>query len=434
MPNPLNSGPRDSSRILAQLLRGAAWLVSGSGLSRVANLVALILVARVLGPSEFGFFSLIQVLAMTGATILGAGMPAATVKFFSSPRGMSPIFLSRTFGVFYVYLFSVLLLGAGGSFVVSVVSPSILDAEIAFLANVLCIILIARALQDAMLSSSLSFQKIAQLRLSESLLFLVSAPVLAAHFGARAVVLCSIITGLLVFAYGAWTLESRLRAAALHPSCMRLGMMIKKFVAFSVPTTLAMTVPSASILVSIYWLGQSTDGMVNVALYNASYQWLGPITFVAMAVASVGYPMMSSAWNSRQKEQYSKIYVRLLGVSILASVLSACALVLGRPILGMLYGEAFGGLFDLFFWVAVAAPGKVAMDTSIAALQASGRHNTLVSMTVVWTAIFVVLVFMSGGADSAETLLRAIALAYLFIGFVVVASIAKMRFQAKVAL
>jgi O-antigen/teichoic acid export membrane protein len=433
LPNSSDRWPRSPSRILVQLLRGAAWLVSGSGISRAANLFALVLVARVLGPAEFGFFSIVQVLAMYGAIILGAGMPVATVKFFSSPRGLSAIFLSRAFGVFYVYLFSVLLFGAGTAFFVGIVRPSIFEADIAFLALVLCVVAIARALQDATLSSSLNFRKIAKLRLCESLLFLVSAPFIAAHFGARGVIFCSMGTGFLAFAYGAFGMEARISAAALRPSFRRLGLMTKKFVAFSVPTTLAVVVPSAAILISIYWLGQSADGIVDVALYNASYQWLGPITFVAMSVASVGYPMMSIAWDSNQKAQYWKIYVRLLGVAVLASTVSASALLLGRPLLGMMYGEAFGGLFGLFFWVALAAPGKVAMDTAIVALQASGRHAVLVAMTAVWTAIFAVLLFMPGSSEGAATILRAIAFAYLCVGVLVAVSVAKMGFRTEVA-
>src|SRR5262245_22903065 len=78
---------RDAS-VVTDLRRQAAWVVGCRIVGIVATLASNILVARLLGPADFGIYLLVTTVAAVGSLLAMAGLNEAALRFISVSLGL----------------------------------------------------------------------------------------------------------------------------------------------------------------------------------------------------------------------------------------------------------------------------------------------------------------------------------------------------------
>src|SRR4051795_4875098 len=73
-----------------ELLHGASWSVAAAVVARGANLIALILCARLLSQERFGEVAIIQSTVGMFGPLAGLGLSATTTKFLAEYRNSDP--------------------------------------------------------------------------------------------------------------------------------------------------------------------------------------------------------------------------------------------------------------------------------------------------------------------------------------------------------
>ena len=368
-------------------------------------------------------YRLIQITVFYGTTVFCAGVPTALTKFLSGIDRNDGPRISEIFRFIYLFFCVVFLLLAIGPLIVSATfgGSLLLANDPVWLVSglLLCMGTLGRALQDATFSGFQEFSSIAKVRIAEGIIFAAFGPLMAIGFGPYGALSASFLTMAFALAFGLTVTAPEVRSSLMRPRFERVVEIARMFLSFSVPTTIAILAPALALLISVYSLGWSDHNLIQTALYNAAYQWLGPITFVPMALAAVGFPMLSKAWASGNRVEFSSAYLRLILIALAITVGLSALLFCTKSFLAGAYGQKFHLLADLFLWIALAAPGKVAMDISIAALQASDRSKWLLLMTFTWTLLFLVVIWLNNGGLQAETILKALALSYFAVGVVV---------------
>jgi O-antigen/teichoic acid export membrane protein len=98
-----------------RFLETAAWSLLGEGLSRGLMLLAMVLVARMLGPHGYGEFGLVRTTVMMIASFGGMGLGLMANKFVAQHRESDKEFSSQIIGASYL-----IAIVAGGALAISV--------------------------------------------------------------------------------------------------------------------------------------------------------------------------------------------------------------------------------------------------------------------------------------------------------------------------
>lgn len=407
--------------MLRRLLRNSAWGTLGTGAGRILNLVAMILLARSLSLADFGYFSLIQSTLGVFAVFAGAGLGVTATRYLAEcrhgdlPRAGRIVGLvwSTTFVTVGMALITVLALarwignevaeeGDATAFAVALAIGGIFLALQAF-----------RGIQDGVLMGLERFRDCAALRLAEGLAVLAIMPVLAVRFGLIGAVSGQAVALALVVLAGHGVVRNAKLQERIGTDWSGWQMERPVLRGFALPALLSGTIAAPVLWLGVWMLSRQPDGIAQVALYNAAYQWHGPLIFIPMVLCASGLPIMVQAWAARDIKQFRRMFAILILAAFGFGLLPALGLIHMRETVMGGYGPEYLAGQGALVFLLLAAPLHAAANIGGTALQSMGRAWIAMGTTLLWATVFLVAMFRMVHHWGATGLAAALVLAYL---------------------
>ncbi|OWY06102.1 hypothetical protein B6V75_08430 [Thioclava sp. F1Mire-8] len=386
------------SNTAKNFVKNASWGVLGNGMGRVLNLLAMILLARTLGLVQFGYFGLIQsTLGMLGV-FAGNSIGSTATRFIAQLKRSDPIRTGRILGLVWTLTAGLSLtiviilvafakeiaLSLNGSTDQNLISAIMAGAALISTTSL-------RNIQTAILAGFERFKLIAILKLTEGMLILVAMPALGALYGVSGAIYGMAIASAFTLLLGTAATSREIEKAGAIIDWRGAKNEFKVLVSFSLPSLLASTMGTPIIWVSFIILSRQQHGITETALYNAAYQWHGPLIFVPMILSTVGMPTLVQLWTSENTKKYRKFLFILMGTAFIITAIPSSAIIFLREAIMASFGKDFIDGGSTLILLSAAAPFHVASNIGMAALQSMNRAWINLLTVCIWAAIFLSL-------------------------------------------
>lgn len=365
----------------ARIVRGGAWGVLGTGLGRVFNLVAMIFVARLLGREDFGALGLLQTTLAVLGVVAGTSLGLTGVRFVAEHRVSAPARAGRFIGLIWsVSILTTAAVAIGVAVFAGPLSQRLLngpDFRAAMMAGGLVVAMtVFRTVQDAIFSGFEHFREGALLRLLEGVALLAAVPVLAATLGVTGAVLGMAAAAMVALVVGFWLQRAVQRHAGVPTDLRGCWAEWRVLGRFSGPTLLSSLLTLPGLWIGLFWLSRS-GGLSELGLYNAAYQWYGPMTFVPMVLCNVSMPMLVQRWAAGDRHGYRRLYLGVTASGFALALVPALLAAALSPWIMHIYGTDFVAGWPVLALLMAAAPFQIVGNVALTAMQSMGNawHN-----------------------------------------------------------
>ena len=406
--------------MLERLLKNGAWGTVGTGAGRVLNLLAMILLARSLSLKDFGYFALIQSTLGVFAVFAGAGLGITATRYLAEHRRDDLLRAGRIVGMVWGSTF----ITVGIVLVIVLARARWIGAEVAqagdanrfavafALGGVFLALQTFRGIQEGVLFGLERFRDCAGLRLAEGLAVLAIMPMLAHRYGLTGAVVGQCVAFAVVLFAGHVVVHRAKSQAGIGTDWSGLRREWPVLRSFALPSLLASTIGTPVLWFGIWLLSRQPDGIAQIALYNAAYQWHGPLIFIPMALCAAGLPIMVQTWAAGDTRQFRRMFFILSGIALGAGLLPALVMIgLRQPIMGSYGPEYLAGQGALVFLL-LAAPLHAMANIGATALQSMERAWVAMGTTFLWAIAFLVATYFLAFRLGAIGVAAALAISY----------------------
>lgn len=403
--------------IARRIAQGSFWTVLGTGSGRVLNLAAMVFAARLLGAEGFGALGLVQTTLGLFGMFAGAALGATATRFIAATHRTDPARTGRIIGLVAgsalvsTALFGVAIIALAPWLAQAALEASHLAPAVALGAGLVGMGVL-RGVQDAMLAGFEAFRRIAILRFLEGAAALALIPLLVAQFGPAGGIAAVALAHTIAFLPGMYLMRQELRA---HGVALRWHGALSEWRLlrdFSAPSLISSSVATPVLWICMLMLSRTPKGFAELGVYNAAYQWHGPLVFVPMAIASVSLPILAQAWQLGDRAAFHRLFLRVLALGMLVALLPALAVVALSQKIMLAYGEGFETGDTVLLLLALAAPLHVASNIATSAIQSMNRAWFLPVVHGVWGISLLIIATLAIDSNGAEGLAVAFLTSY----------------------
>jgi PST family polysaccharide transporter len=365
----------------AAAVRGVRWTIIARSGIEVLLLAAMVVLARLIPPAEFGRFAVAAIVGELSILIPSEGIGAAIVQRTNLTRAHLQA------GFFLAIVSSVVLAALTVLLAMTVITP-LFDArtsEVVLLAAPGVLISGLSTVPMAMLRRRLDFRRLNIIDASTTAVRVVASVCLAvAGLNAAALVLGGIVSGVVATA-SAW-------AAAPPPLPRPHRQARRDLMRYGLPASLA----------AVSWVGfRNCDyaivgarlGPLQAGYYFRAYQ-LG-VEYqkkISLVMGQVGFPVLARAESHKEMSALQSQMARLL-TTLLFPLLTLLAIV--APVaVPWIFGPAWEPAVVPTQILAVGGAATLVIDAAGAALMARGRTRALLGYGVAHFAVYAAVVFV----------------------------------------
>ena len=386
----------EASPIGKRLARGAFWAVGGTLISRGLNMLAMILVARVLGKSQFGELGIIQSTVVMFQTLAGFGLGYAATKYVAEFRKSDPVKAGKI-----IAFCTLTASGTGGllSIIFFLAAPwlavHVLAApDLVYPLKISSLILFLSTLagtQTGVLAGFEAFDSIAKIGFVSGVL---SLPLIVG--GALILGVEGAVWGMILTFFINWVLNRQNLINAARNNRVRISWkdfwQVRRILwDYSLPSVLGGT---------LYWIGNwaggaflvnQPDGFAEMGYFNAANQWFSAILFLPGVLGQAAIPVLSERLGMHDLKNSKKILLyscRLNAAVLLPVIIVGC---LCSPWIMNLYGADFRVAWPTLVAILIASGIAAMQAPAYQIIIASGRIWMAAIMNSSWAIIFVLL-------------------------------------------
>lgn len=386
-----------ASSIAKRLARGSLWSFIGSASSRLLVLLSMILVARVLGQESFGELGLIQATLGVAGLMAGLGLGATATRFVAQYAATDPDRAGRIIAlVSEISWITVLVSSAVLMFVASPLATEVLKASHLQTALIWGTLLMSgnvlRGIQSSIYAGVERFDLIAKLNVLDGVASLLAMVTLAHFMGVQGALIGLSVAALAVWIVGRIKLSAVLGARHIfvkHRGCWSDWRILH---GFALPSFLANLVATPVLWLCMILVARQPNGYAELGLYNAAYQWHGPMIFLPMILMSVSIPLLVQEWETGNARRFRRITLWISGLTLLISIPPVALVIIFAPWILDLYGPGFRDGWLIMGLVLAAAPLHGLSKISSGALLGMNKAWQVLLVNLLWGATLLSLV------------------------------------------
>ena len=384
--------------IARRLARGVLWSATGSVLSRALNIVATIVIARLLGEVEYGHVGMIQSTVDLFNAFAGIGLSYTATKHIAELHQLDRARTGRI-----IAMTSVVSWLSGGVIALTLMIGAPWLAETTLHAPELTSLLrvgawillfgVINSAQSGVLSGFEAFDVKARVTVvgaAANVLLTIVGVILG---GAMGMVYGLVLGAAALCAMNAIAIHRQLRKVRIDVSIGSWWQEARLVATFGLPA-----MASSLIIAPVHWacntmLVRTPGGFAELGIYNATNQWFNSILFLPSVVSVVSIPLLSSLigqgqWADVRRVTWKSVRLNAL---VLAPVIVMAAL---SPWIMPLYGPGFAGS-EFVLALNLASAFLVVLFTPIwPMLLAAGKTRAVLFMNVGWSAILLGLTYV----------------------------------------
>jgi O-antigen/teichoic acid export membrane protein len=379
-----------SSSIVMRLARGSVWSLFGSATARILVLVAMILVARVLGRVSFGELGLIQSTLGTAGLIAGIGLGETATRFVAKYATSDPLRAGRVIALVMsvsigtVLVATVVLISVSGLIAGAVLNAPQLQSALVW-GSVLMAATAFRGIQGGVFAGLEKFDALAKLNVLDGVVSLITMVFLAQLLGVRGAVLGLTLGATMVWLTGRVLLIKELHRRGISVNYRGCGADWRILTGYSLPSLLAALVATPVLWIAMTLVAGSGQGFAGLGLYNAAYQWHGPMVFIPMVLLSVSIPVLVQEWEAGRKERFRAVTFWICGLMFALSLPPVLLAALFSPWIMSFYGPGFREGWMILVLLLAAAPLHALSKIASGALLGMNRAWWVLGLNMVWS-------------------------------------------------
>jgi O-antigen/teichoic acid export membrane protein len=335
-----------TSEIVARLASGAFWSILGNALGRGLVLIALIIVARLIGQKKYGELSMIRSTILMFSVFSGAGLGLTASRYIALNRNTDPqkmyevYLLSRYFSIGLGFLIMLLLCVFAPVIAEQSLHKSELTNDIRFGAIVLFFITIS-SVQTGVLQGFEQFRTIAINTFFFGIAQLVCLSLGAFLYGVRGVILGMGLSYFLLCLFNQWFIYKNITNTSNKYSTKRIHKETLSILwKFSLPAVM-----SSILVIPVIWWCKTMivkfGGFESAANYDVAEQWSMIILFIPTTLAGMIIPLLSNTLSEGTTAQYRKLININIIINTLITILFSSGIVLLSSVILKFYGPAF---------------------------------------------------------------------------------------------
>lgn len=389
MPSPIKRPWIKSESPLGRILQNTAWLLGGKGVGAILSLGYLAIVTRTLGPSGFGHFALILSTAQAISTIVSFESWQVIVKYGQEHlREGDGGKLGRLVG----FCIAIDIAGALTGCAIAAAAALLLGPHFGWssamsmqaVAYCAVILLTIRSTPTGLLrlfdrfdAGALAETMIPIARMAGAVIAWLAAPGITAFLIAWAA--AELVCAVTYWSLALKTAKDRLghwsRASFLQARHENAGIM-----SFLTATNLSTTVSSLSKQLSVLLVGFFV-GAAGAGLYRLAHQLSNSLTKISGLLSRAIFAELAKVHAGQNEKDVRKLFRRTNRLAIIAgAIIIMLILTLGKPLLLLMAGPAFGGAYPLLLLLGIAASIDLVGVSFEPLLMATGHPRSIVAI------------------------------------------------------
>jgi len=383
------------STVQRELAKVAGWSFAAAIIARGANLITLVMCARILTQDQFGQVAIIQSTVGMFGPIAGLGLSTTVTKFIAEYSETDRQRAGRVLALSLAMALAAGLLMTGS---LILLAPQLASAGLGApslrkqltQASGLLVLGVVESVQTGALIGLQAFSQIARLSVWSGVLSIPAMAALAYNFGVSGAIAGLVFAVAVACLLDALALRAECRKRAIRLVFSGWGSERRELLNFSLPSYL-----SGLVVAPVSWLGNAllvnhSSGFAEMALFSAADRYRFILIFIPISVSRTMVPALSRFRSIGNRTGYQEAFRWNLGVGVLATLPPALlAIVFAQPLMHV-FGESFRRGWPVLAILAASTLPTV-LNTQLGAVLVSGNR--------VWaragTDVVLAIVFLS---------------------------------------
>ena len=383
-------------KLTGRVIRGSFWALAGSLIFKGFFLVSSIVVARILGRSQYGELGIIQSTINMFASFAGFGLGVTSTKYVAEMRDVNPEkagnfiassnIVAALIGFCFTSFFIVLS---------PVIAERLIDApdlaDEMRLGSLMLFFSAINGAQSGAMAGFENFKDIAKINISVGLFSLPVQILLTLNFGLNGAIAGFGLTYFFQCILNYFFLRKTANRFNIR---IRIGKSLKNISylwEFSIPAFLGGIIVSMALWYANTILVTQVNGFNEMAVFNAASQWQNIVLFIPMAISQISLPLFSHSKNNIEKFTKFIKYNIILNLSICLTLAAIFALF--SKYIMQSYGYSFREGYIILIILSLTAV-LISLNTVIGQVIAGiGKMWIGFVINLLWAAVFLYLAF-----------------------------------------
>lgn len=332
--------------LLKKILNHSFWLLIGNTIGRLAMFLTMIFAARLLPQEVFGQFSTVRNTVSMFSTIVSGSLGSTATKKVAESKNNREHLQLVLYTLFFINIiiasFVVLFIFFTSEWIVNrffISSPEMVKAF--YIGAFLFVATVFSALIQSILIGFENYKRMALIGIAVSSLSIPIIFTLLFLFSMNGVLWGVTIYFILDFLFKVRLLHTLLEHKKMFVTFADVKKESKNIISFSLPIFISIVITSISFWYARVILINSSNNFKEIAIFDASYQWLTIIMILTGATTSVALPMLSKAFATNDIKDKNRIFkVNLLVNLFLSMGMAIIFFLLAKQIMSV-YGENY---------------------------------------------------------------------------------------------